>query len=205
MKDNYISETTVRSEVVDFDPISNWHPDTDTFEDPNTALNEKPDDIMDDSLYDDLDEADRATDSLPELSAYRDFISKHPAYEWLLQSIQKELNMSMPGDIQIAIRETILGYLPNAQRISRRDIPKRYILTFTTDWDPGSFLQEQKYTESLERAVERAITITGSKIDAQAVTTTQYLNQTWPSSGIHLLHVVKRAARDTNNMPFSCT
>lgn len=205
MRDNYITETRVRSDVLDFDPVSNWHLDTGIMEDPNIAHNEKPDDVMDDGHYDDLDEADRATDSLPELSTYRDFISKHPAYEWLLQSIQKELYMGMPGHIQTAIRETILGYLPRAQRVSRRETPKRYVLTFTADWDPCSFLQEQEYTESPERAVERAITITGSKIDAQAATTTQYLGQTWPSSGIHLLHVVKRVVCDTNNISFSCT
>ncbi|KAL6904704.1 hypothetical protein GGI43DRAFT_287411 [Trichoderma evansii] len=205
MRDNYITETRVRSDFLRFDPISNWHLDIDILEDPNTAPNEKPDDVMDDNHYDDLDEADRAIDSLPELSAYRDFISKHPAYEWLLQSIQKELYMGMPGNIQTNIRETILGYLPRPQRVSRREAPERHILTFTADWDPGSFLQEQEYVESPERAVERAITITGSKIDAQAATTTQYLNQTWPSSGIHLLHVVKRVMCDTNNMPFSCS
>lgn len=186
------------------DLISNWISDPDPLQDPNTALNMKPDDVMDDSYSGNLDEANRAIDSLPELSAYKDFISKHPAYKWLLQSIRKELYMGTPGNVQTDIRETILGHLPSAQSISRREAPKRYILTFTADWDPVSFLQEQEYRESPERALERAITITGSKIDAQAATTTQYLGQIWPSSGIHLLHVVKHVVRDDNNMPFSC-
>lgn len=186
------------------DVINKWNPNPDHSQDPNTALNDKPDDVMDDSHYDNLDAIDRATDSLPELSAYRDFISMHPAYEWLLQSIQKELYMDMPGNIQAKIRDTILGHLPRAQISSTREAPKIYILTFTADWDPVLFLKEQEYRESLEKAVERAITITGSKIDAQAVTTTQYLQQIWPSSGIHLLHVVKHVVCDDSNMPFSC-
>ncbi|EHK40431.1 hypothetical protein TRIATDRAFT_181285, partial [Trichoderma atroviride IMI 206040] len=202
MIQSYITETGVRSDRVDFDSISNWHPDTDNLEDPNTALNKKPDDAMDGNSDDDLDEADRATDSLPEFSVYRDFISQHPAYEWLLQYIQKELYMDEPGNVQTDIRKTIIDYLPKSQRVSRSEAAKRFTLTFTADWDPGSFLQEQEYTESPERAVERAITITGSKVDAQAATTTQYLSQTWPSSGIHLLHVMKSVVRDTNNMPF---
>ncbi|KAL7901943.1 hypothetical protein HDV64DRAFT_267145 [Trichoderma sp. TUCIM 5745] len=207
----YVIENSVRSDVpgdntagMDFgDVINKWNPNPDHSQDPNTALNDKPDDVMDDSHYDNLDAIDRATDSLPELSAYRDFISMHPAYEWLLQSIQKELYMDMPGNIQAKIRDTILGHLPRAQISSTREAPKIYILTFTADWDPVLFLKEQEYRESLEKAVERAITITGSKIDAQAVTTTQYLQQIWPSSGIHLLHVVKHVVCDDSNMPFS--
>lgn len=50
--------------------------------------------------------------------------------------------------------------------------------------------------------MERAITITGSETDAQAATTAQYLSQTWPSSGIHLLHVVKRVVQDTRTVPY---
>lgn len=209
MIENYIIENSVRSDVLGHntakmdlgDLFSNWHADTDNLEDPNTALNKKPDDAMDDSHSDDLDEVDRATDSLPELSDYRDFISQHPAYEWLFQSVRKELYTDKPGSIQTDIREAILGYLPRIRRVSRREPPQRYTLTFTADWDPVSFLQEQEYIESPEKAVERAITITGSKIDAQAATTVQYLSQTWPSFGTHLLHVVKHV---TNDMPFSC-
>lgn len=212
MRENYTLENNVRSDILGDntagmdlgDLISNWDLNTDLLQDPNTALSEKPDDVMDDSHYDNLDEADRATDSLPELSAYRDFISKHPAYEWLLQSIQRELYMGASGNVQTNIRETILGYLPKAYRVSRREAPKRYILTFTADWDLALFLQDQEYRESPERSIERAITITGSKIDAQAATTLQYLSQTWPSYGVYLLHIVKHVVRDTHNIAISC-
>ncbi|KAH8129832.1 hypothetical protein LI328DRAFT_153386 [Trichoderma asperelloides] len=211
MREKYTLENNVRSDILGDntagmdlgDLISNWDLNTDLLQDPNTALSEKPDDVMDDSHYDNLDEADRATDSLPELSAYRDFISKHPAYEWLLQSIQRELFMSASGNVQTNIRETILGYLPKAYRVSRREAPKRYILTFTADWDLALFLQDQEYRESPERSIERAITITGSKIDAQAATTLQYLSQTWPSYGVYLLHIVKHVVRDTHNIAIS--
>lgn len=209
MIENYITENGVRSDVLGHNPakmdlddlLSNWHLETDNLEDPNTALNKKPDDVMDDNHFDDLDEADLATDSLPELSKYRDFISQHPAYEWLLQSVRKELYTDKPGSTQTDIRDAILGCLPRVRRVSRREPPQIYTLTFTADWDLKSFLQEQEYMETPEKAVERAITITGSNIDAQAATTTQYLSQTWPSFGIHLLHVVKHVA---NDMPCSC-
>ncbi|UKZ90800.1 uncharacterized protein TrAFT101_005797 [Trichoderma asperellum] len=211
MRNSYIRENTVRADGLEYntammdlgDLISNWDLNTNLLQDPNNALNKKPDDVMDDSHYHNLDEADGATDSLPELSAYRDFISKHPAYEWLLQSIQRELYMDVSGNVQTNIRETILGYLPKAHRVGRREAPKRYILTFTVDWDLALFLREQEYRESPERAVERAITITGSKFDAQAATTLQYLSQTWSSYGVCLLRIVKHVVCDTHNMAIS--
>lgn len=49
------------------------------------------------------------------------------------------------------------------------------------DWDPLAFLEQQSYNGILD--LGRAITITGSASDAQAVTTTEYLIQTWPTGG----------------------
>lgn len=40
-------------------------------------------------------------------------------------------------------------------------------------------------------AVERAITLTGSARDAQALTCVQYLSQTWPLAGEYTMQVVK--------------
>jgi hypothetical protein len=173
-------------------------------EDPNTALNEKPDDFVDDSQFEEFDDTDLTADSLPELSLYKDFISKLPAYKWLLESVQNVLYMDVPGDVQTNIRQAVLDCLPRSQVVSRGALPERFSLTFTADWDPCAFLQEQEYMESPDKAVERAITITGSKIDAQAATTTQYLSQTWPSSGSHLLHIVKQVVRDISNIPYRC-
>jgi hypothetical protein len=185
------------------DLINKWDFDLNLSQDP-TILNKEPDDVMDDTHYDHLDEVDPATDSLPELSVYKDFISNHPAYEWLLQSIRKELYMDSPGDIQINIRDTILDHLAGGENIYRREAPKRRILTFTADWDPSTFLREQEYRESPQEAVERAITIVGSKVNAQAATTLQYLKQIWPSSGSHLLQVLKHVVCNDDHLPFSC-
>lgn len=208
MRDKIIEENSVRSDVlgnnrVRMDPVRNWVLDLDNLEDPNTAPN-APDDVVRDDHYEGLDEADRATDSLPELPAYKKFISGLPAYKWLLESIQKVLNFSIPVKSETNIRDAILHFLPRVQRVSRKEAPPRHNLTFTVEWDPCVFLQEQGYPESPERAVEGAITITGSEMDAEAATTAQYLSETWPSSGIYLLHVVKRVVRDVSNIPYSC-
>ncbi|KAL3475573.1 hypothetical protein BJX99DRAFT_271076 [Aspergillus californicus] len=186
------------------DRVSKWSPDLDFLEDPNTAFNEIPDDIMDDTDSEDMEEAERATDTLPEASIYKAFISGLPAFKCLLESIQNVLHRGVPGDVATNIKEQILEYLPSTQRVSRREAPQRHTVEFTAEWDLCVFLREQEYLENLETAMERAITITGSPLNAQAATTTQYMTQTWPSSGIHLLHVLKQIVRDNFTRPHSC-
>ncbi|KAK9444429.1 Pfs domain protein [Metarhizium brunneum] len=210
MRDKYNEENGLRSDVfgnnvATIDPgdlVRRWCVDTDTLEDPNTAPNEIPEDIIDYSHYEDLDEANPAAYSLPELSIYKDFISKLPEYKWLLERIQEALYMDDTGNVQTNIRDAILQFLPRSKRISRGVAPQTHNLTFTADWDPCEFLQQQEYLDRPERALERAITITGSETDAQAATTTHYLSQTWPSSGVYLLQVLKRVVQDTCTIPY---
>jgi hypothetical protein len=55
-------------------------------------------------------------------------------------------------------------------------------------------VKKQRYTESPEVALERAITLTGSVNNAQAVTTREYLSQTWPATGIQVMRLVTGVA-----------
>ncbi|KAL7918132.1 hypothetical protein ACQKWADRAFT_316786 [Trichoderma austrokoningii] len=147
-----------------------------------------------DGHYGDPDEADRATDSLPELSAYKTFVLQHSAYGWLLKSIRKDSYIETPGAIQADIRRIILDQLSIGQGISKRESPDTHVMVFTVDWDPALFLREQGYRESPESAVGQVITITESEIEAQAMTTAQYLDLIWPSSGIYLLYLIELVA-----------
>jgi hypothetical protein len=139
------------------------------------------------------------------LPAYKDFISRAPAYEWLLQSIRKELLLSVAEEnVQANIRQTVLDCLPKTRTVSRKESPDIHTAIFAAEWDPLLFLQEQEYSESPEEALERSIAITGSKKDAQATTTIQYLSQTWPSMGIHLLSLTKMVVQGVPNRAYLC-
>ncbi|KAL6825941.1 hypothetical protein J3E69DRAFT_279665 [Trichoderma sp. SZMC 28015] len=163
--------------------------------------------VLDDTLNNnddaESDKAKQTVDSSPEISLYKRFLSGHPVYKWLLGNIRRVLYMEVPGNVQIRIRNSILKHLPEARRVSRRAMPERCNFTFTVDWDPCLFLRQQKYLERPEVAIGRAITITGSETDAQATTVMQYLLQTWPSSGIHLLDLLKIVVQDACNIPYS--
>ncbi|KAB8259361.1 hypothetical protein BDV32DRAFT_150476 [Aspergillus pseudonomiae] len=174
------------------DIMSKWGPHTDTEGDPNAPPELPPDIAFQDDDDDEIfDEGEQDTDILPELSTYKEFVSNLPSYAWLLRNIRKEIYLSNIGETHTNIRRAILDCLPKAQHVSRKQAPPRHTLILIADWNPNTFLEEQGYLESPMKAIERAITITGSRTDAQAATTIQYLSQTWPSTGIHLLRIVK--------------
>ena len=58
------------------------------------------------------------------------------------------------------------------------------------------------------RDLEAVLTLTGSAIDAQAVTCKQYMKQTWPSTGIDTLRAVKKALAqakaNSSPSPYKC-
>ncbi|KAL3451157.1 hypothetical protein BJX65DRAFT_235059 [Aspergillus insuetus] len=154
--------------------------------------------------YEPLDDMRTLVYSLPELPVYRELIISSPAYKWLLAGIRKILYLSPPQDKPAGIGQAILEYLPKSRW---SDIPQRYSLIFTARWDLRSFLQGQEYPGDPQTALERAITITGSTIDAQATTAAQYLKQTWPSTGHYFLQIMqdfvrtKSDSQHTYNLP----
>ncbi len=156
-------------------------------------------------MYEDLDPAPEPDDVLedeteitPDAGIYRDFIVKTPAYSWLLATLQREATLSRATpDLMDNIREIILGALPSYRKVSRKAPSQEYKATFELDWNPLSFVKEQQYRESPDEALERAITLTGSANDAQALTTMAYLSQTWPATGEYVMRLVKNVARNT--------
>jgi hypothetical protein len=60
-------------------------------------------------------------------------------------------------------------------------------------------MKEQQYKESPSEALERVITLTGSANDAQTTTTGEYLSQTWPATGKHVMLLVTNIMRNTDH------
>lgn len=129
---------------------------------------------------------------LPGLAAYRSLIRGAPAYNWFLNNIRRECTLAPPVPNVIGeIRTTITNALPSSLKISRRKHAETFNVSFMVDWDSIGFLREEEYTEKPEDAIERAITLTGSAVSAQALTCGGYLRQTWPSTGEQILDLIK--------------
>jgi hypothetical protein len=140
----------------------------------NGLINKDPDEELEEEEQEEQEES-----AIPELHAYQDFISKSPAYEWLLATLRKEflLAPAEPNSME-AVRREILHSLPSSHKVSRKKPPQACKVTFKIKWDPLAFVKEQDYGEEPGEAVKTAITLTGSAGDAQALTCGQYLRQT---------------------------
>ncbi|KAL6819261.1 hypothetical protein V8C40DRAFT_281571 [Trichoderma camerunense] len=150
---------------------------------------------QDQGLYGDLIDPDHEEDgeeSIPDLVAYRNLISGSPAYSWLLGILRRESLLEAKCSKSMKdINQKIVSSLPHIRNISKARSSERFQMTFLINWDPANFLEEQQYEESPDEAIEKAITLTGSAKNAQALTTLQYLHQTWPTTGEHVLQLVK--------------
>ena len=102
------------------------------------------------------------------------------------------------------IRTSIFAALLPVRRASGNAASLVYKATFDLDWDPLSFVKEQRYTESPGVALERAITLTGSVANAQALTTREYLYQTRPATGFQMMKLVTDVAGSTFGHHVTC-
>ncbi|KAL5355091.1 hypothetical protein BJX96DRAFT_1781 [Aspergillus floccosus] len=135
---------------------------------------------------------DTSTESkLPQLEAYRKLITSSPSYSWLLDILRREciLAPSEPNVMEY-IRDMILAFLPIDPAVSRRRPTQVFEVFVRLNWDPVAFYIQQEYIENPADAIERAITLTGSRHSTQAVTCSQYMSQTWPSTGASILKLV---------------
>ena len=126
-------------------------------------------------------------------------ISNSTAYQWLLAMLRREalVDFEKPN-IMESIRQRVVSYLPRSPKISRKTPVEVYGMTFLIDWDLIAFLKEQEYQEQPNHALESAIIITGGTTDAQTLTCAQYLHQTWPLSGEHILRLLKDLVNSTS-------
>jgi hypothetical protein len=142
---------------------------------------------------------------LPELVAYKNLISSSPVYEWLLGTIRRKLHLKPAApNSQDTIRHRILDSLPSSRIVSRYDQPRIYQATFILNWDPIAFVREQEYDQSKPGFIGKIITVTGSSHDAQAMTSLQYLHQTWHSYGASILQLVEATLLNEPGCEYRC-
>ncbi|GES61167.1 Pfs domain protein [Aspergillus terreus] len=177
--------------------MSLWH--SKVSPEPSTGPYEPPETMA--YGYTDSERTDTGAESkLPQLEAYRHLIMHSPSYSWLLDVLRREcvLVPSEPNAMEY-IRDTILAFLPVDPAVSRRRPTQVFEAFMQMNWDPVAFYIQQGYTENPKDAIERAITLTGSRESTQAVTCSEYMSQTWPSTGANILELVTSLASSEYN------
>jgi hypothetical protein len=108
---------------------------------------------------------------LNDLYRYQSLITESSAFDWLVGSLQRELQLANSAvDGMMNIRRRILQGLPSTRHISRKQAVPSVQVTFTAPWDPISFIEEQGYDVEIEDILGKVITLTGSSADVQATT-----------------------------------
>ncbi|KAE8400766.1 hypothetical protein BDV37DRAFT_286262 [Aspergillus pseudonomiae] len=158
-----------------------------------------------DQVLIDSSKVDGEDSNLPQLQSYRALIINSPSYKWLLTILHRECMLAPPeANVMHQIRDYILAVLPVSPIISRKTPTMAFEVFVRLNWNPIAFYTEQEYAESPKDAMERAITLTGSRTTAQALTCSQYMSQTWPLTGIQILQLITEfASGEHNNPPFA--
>ncbi|KAK4203407.1 hypothetical protein QBC40DRAFT_317133, partial [Triangularia verruculosa] len=120
------------------------------------------------------------------------------AFKGLLSSIYQTAfrSTSSPLDAINDIRSKIRGRYrqDGSQKISRHQPSKSYKIYLLADLDLVDFLNKQ-YTDrptpkSRAELLSTAITLTGNEVDAQALPCVNYIQQTWPITGLYVVNAI---------------
>ncbi|KAL6890930.1 hypothetical protein GGI43DRAFT_430478 [Trichoderma evansii] len=175
---------------------------------PDTSGMEE-DQLLEENIQDDHPDQDYEQDeevNTSNLSAYRELISESPAYDWLLASLRRESLIEVGCSLSMEdIKKELMDSLRLSHKISKSRPAEVFRVTILVNWNPITFLEEQQYQGSLDEAIEQVITLTGSTRNAQASTTLQYLRQTWPTTGEHVLQLVKDVLGGLAGQKYICT
>lgn len=130
---------------------------------------------------------------LSHLADYEAFIRDSEAYRWLVTKIcQHErlafANHDAMSKIGSAIRDELRTLEPLRKMSHRRPLSTVEIL-FKLDWHPGLYLEDQKLTNPPSNLLDTILCITGSLCEAQAMTVSEYVRQTWPVTGGAVLNL----------------
>lgn len=155
-------------------------------------------DYADISTHEDSEDGN-TEESLPGIQAYKNLVRSDPSYGKLISDVLREFMVmsTLPNTLK-EISSTMFRIMPASSRISRKIAPERFTMMFQVNWDPVTFLREQQYLDSPEIAIGQAIVLTGSTATVQALTCREYLQQTWPSSGVKILKLIQEVVTPGN-------
>ncbi|KAK1759673.1 hypothetical protein QBC47DRAFT_398481 [Echria macrotheca] len=149
---------------------------------------------LDQSWEDTLHDVDPLT--LPDEPRDLEIAFQSPAFKWLLASLGKASNLrpAASDDAITRVRDKVMDAFPRTHYVSSRCPSTVYTMKFKCLWGIHDFL-DCEYPElgSGRARLGEVITITGYPADAQALSCSGYLEQTWPFTGLVVLELLQAA------------
>ncbi|RDW90034.1 uncharacterized protein DSM5745_01809 [Aspergillus mulundensis] len=174
------------------DILSNWIsnlevPVSSPGEQPSAGFSPSQEDLTGDLTTGRASARDEHFSQLPD---YERFICASDAYQWLLLKIHQHGNVTLNDPSVVSnIGKTLRNRLraqKGLHRISRRKA-SLVSMTFTVDWSPVQYFKDLGVDIPAPNVLESVLCLTGTWNEAQATTAVEYLRQTWPISGQHLI------------------
>jgi len=154
---------------------------------------------------DEIVEEKELDDLLSSFSSHQNFLRQSQEYQWLLGKIRANVMLLQKDrDVMSAISNEINAAFDRLKNKGSQSPAPVYTVSFDIKIGIGPFL-DRYYANDSYRDVGSVITLTGSAVNAQAVTCRQYLQQTWPISGIKTLDALERSRTSQSSRPYRCT
>ncbi|KAE8375759.1 hypothetical protein BDV26DRAFT_283230 [Aspergillus bertholletiae] len=126
---------------------------------------------------------------MPAIEQYTDLIQSSPIYYSLLVKLKQACVLAPPKpNMTEKLYDAIHQSVAVPREVSRRLAPQPLQITFHVEWK----LPKDQTCPPLGSRV----TITGSASEAQALSVSDYLRQTWPTIGIEVLHLIQHVLSD---------
>ncbi|CAG7562610.1 unnamed protein product [Fusarium equiseti] len=141
-----------------------------------------------------MDHAEERPSAIDE-GGYRELIFNSVAYRWLLAGLVQKLTLEVVNvnlNLRSRIHQDVCDCFEFSRHISRQK--ERYQMSIVANWNPTEFLYEQFGSRcDIGRLLGETLTFTGTATDAQILPCSEYLKQTWPTTGPAFLHLLKKA------------
>jgi len=127
----------------------------------------------------------------------RGLVFNSVAYRWLVACLIQKLTLEVVNgnlDVRSRIHQDIYDVFEHSRYVGEQKASERCQMYFATDWNPTEFLTEQFGSQcDIGRLLGESLTLTGTATDAQILPCSEYLSQTWPTTGPKFLELLKKA------------
>jgi hypothetical protein len=117
------------------------------------------------------------------------FLRESHAYKWLVGKMKS-------GILLTELEGTVMAHIGEEISKGLKAISRRYGYTqlckgfFEISWNLPQFIQDE-FPDKNDLQLGSIITITGSCVDAQALTCAEYMHQVWPTTGLDTLKALQ--------------
>jgi hypothetical protein len=135
-------------------------------------------------------------------------LDESDAYQWLIFKLCQHDRLSFPDTNTLKEIGTMFFSQLCAQgrmrKMSRHKPTPLASITFQLNWDPRLYSQILNPSNDPSGILSKCLCLTGTRSEAQALTVSEYVLQTWPVTGKHIIHLLEELIALPNGQEFVC-